>query len=245
MKKQLILGMVCVISTCIPFMAIGQNDDNEIVEAPIETPNENFIENAVNPKKIYITGSADASMFQVAATNISGNALSRLRYTLFFNGGFLANRNIGSNLAVYTGLSVKNIGLILKNEINNSTLTQKYRVYTIGVPLGVKIGNVNSNYLILGGGVDFPFHYKEKFWNKRSNKNRRNEWFSNTPNQIMPFVNVGYRFKSSLTAKFVYYPTNFWSNNTYPAAEANILMLTLGYDINAGLKGRTLKINKK
>jgi hypothetical protein len=184
----------------------------------------------IKEKPVSFSASADASMFQLAMTDIGGQSdISTLRYSYFFNTGTHANFKVGNGLRFYTGLALKNIGLIIKND----SATYKYRTYTIGIPLGLKIETGNKQYVIVGGGVDFPFNYKVKSWvNGRKNKVKDNEWFSNKVNPVMPYVNLGYKIKSGLLIKALYYPTNFWNNNFYSNTNANIFALTLGFDIN-------------
>ncbi len=133
------------------------------------------------------------------------------------------------------GLNIKNLGFIIKGD----TTTNKYRVYTLGVPVGLKIGKLKGNHLIVGGGVDFPFNYKVKRWDRnRQNKTKSNEWFSNKVNPVLPYATVGARFKNSITAKVLYYPTNFWNDNhaIYKNSTANLIVLTLGFDISSMIK---------
>lgn len=185
-------------------------------------------------KKLSFSSSADASMFQLALLDIGGQSdVSTLRYSYFWNGGTNANISLSDNLTFFTGLSIKNLGFIIKTD----TTTHKYRVYSLGVPVGLKIGKLKGSHLIVGGGVDFPFNYKVKSWeNNRQNKTKSNEWFSNKVNPVMPYATIGARMKNSLTLKLLYYPTNFWNNNYYSNTNANPLVLTLGFDISGKVK---------
>jgi hypothetical protein len=56
--------------------------------------------------------------------------------------------------------------------------TVKRRTYTLGIPIGIKIGNMADKkpYLFLGGGADVPFNYKEKTFVIRNQKTKMNEW---------------------------------------------------------------------
>ena len=180
-------------------------------------------------KKWSTSGSADASMFQMAILELGNEqSFSTLRYSLFFNTGFHLNYHASKNVRIFSGLNIKNLGLIQRDD----TSINKYRAYTIGAPLGLKIGD-KKEFFLIGGGVDFPFNYKEKHWNKgdKKNKDKGNEWFSNKVNPVLTYGFLGYRFQNSLTAKIYYYPTNFWSDSYQPGNRSNIFMLTLGFDI--------------
>lgn len=195
------------------------------------------------PAKWKITGTADASMFQMALLELGGNQeFSTLRYSLFFNTGFHINRKIGNNLTLFSGLNFKNLGLIYRTD----TLVQKYRSYTVGAPIGLKIGTAKE-YILLGGGVDIPFHSRKKQWTKgeRGTKIKNNEWFSDEVNSVLAYGFLGYRFKNSLTLKAVYYPTNYWSDSFVKGNRSNIFMLTVGFDVNKGSTGRVMEMSTK
>ena len=162
------------------------------------------------------------------------------RFTAFLHIGATAHINFNSHVGLFSGLGIKNIGFIEK--FDNSDSTVKRRVYTIGLPLGLKVGNMFGNYAMIGGGVDFPFHFKEKGFVKRSNKVKEGEWFGQQTAAVMPYVFVGAHFKPGINVKLQYYPTNFLNQDyqktvngvtTQPYAnyEVNLAMVTLGIDI--------------
>lgn len=190
-------------------------------------------------KKLNFSGTADASMLQIAMLDIGGQSeMSTFRFSYFANIGAHANFNLGNKLTFYTGVGVKNLGFIYKGDSN----TYKYRVYTAGVPVGLKIGNPKKRYFIIGGGVDFPINYKEKQWvHNREKKSKDSEWFDTRVNPVLPYVTTGYRFGNSMTFKLVYYPTNFW-NDKYLANTANLIALTFGFDINSLIQGNSIEI---
>lgn len=158
------------------------------------------------------------------------------RYTMFFHFGLNLNFDLGEHVGVFTGMNIKNIGFIEK--IADSTI--KRRTYTIGIPLGLKIGNIKqNNYFMLGGGVDFPFNYREKGFVRRGDKTKFNEWFSTRTPAVLPYVFVGARVKPGLSLKLQYYPGNFLNPDFIDAAglqpykgyEVNLIMATMGIEI--------------
>ncbi|RQO30676.1 hypothetical protein DBR32_08060 [Taibaiella sp. KBW10] len=162
------------------------------------------------------------------------------RFTAFLHIGATAHINFNDNFGLFSGLGVKNIGFIEKFSGNDSTV--KRRVYTIGIPLGIKVGNMSGTYAMLGGGLDIPFHFKEKGFVKRSSKVKQTEWFSQRNETLMPYVFVGAHFKPGVNLKLQYYPTNFLNtdfkqtvNNVttqpYAGYKVNLAMVTLGIDI--------------
>lgn len=195
-------------------------------------------------KKVYI--STDFDIFLLSSSLMDNaterNKITVPRFTAIPFLGFNVNFDFGKTAGLYTGLNIKNIGFIEKFSQPDSTV--KRRVYTIGVPLGLKIGDIKyGSYLILGGGVDFPFHYKEKGYTSRGNKTKINEWFSDRTPRIMPYVFVGAHLAPALAFKLQYYPTNFMNTNykvpakgslfayPYSAYSVSTVLLTVGIDI--------------
>jgi hypothetical protein len=195
-------------------------------------------------KKAYLSTGLDGYLLSTSIMESRGNEseLTTPRFTAFFHFGVNINFDFSKNVGVYTGVNVKNIGFIEK--YNNPDSTVKRRTYTFGVPFGLKLGNItHGNYLILGGGVDFPFNYKEKGFIKRSDKTKFNEWFSSRTPAVLPYVFVGAHVRPGVAMKIQYYPTNFLNTNyettingqivrPYQSYDVKLLMLTFGFDIS-------------
>lgn len=190
--------------------------------------------------KPYISAMAEGSILGTAFLNINGSSkLSTLRYSAFFHTGAQLHKDFSKRLGLFTGIGIKNIGFIQKE--NDSTIIR--RVYTIGVPFGIKIGQMKKNFIMLGGGIDIPFNYKEKGFVKRGNKDKFNEWFSNRTPAFMPYGFLGARSNKGFQLKLQYYPTNFFNQDykvenvaIYQNYEAQLFMLTFGADIGGSKK---------
>jgi hypothetical protein len=172
--------------------------------------------------------------------------LSTLRFSWIVNFGFNLNFDFNRHVGLMTGAGVKNIGFIEK--IVDSTV--KRRVYTLGVPLGVKLGNLSKrNFVFLGGGLDVPFNYREKGFKDRGNKEKFNEWFSERTPSFLPYVFIGASASPGVTFKLQYYPGNFLNRDyvtnvqfpggaTYPYKpyqrfeQTQLLMLSIGMDLH-------------
>lgn len=159
------------------------------------------------------------------------------RFTAFLHLGMNLNFDFSRNFGMYTGLNIKNIGFIEKT--GDSTI--KRRTYTFGIPLGLKIGRLdNGNYLLLGGGLDFPFNYREKGFVKRNDKTKFNEWFSDRTPAVLPYVFLGVHLHPGLAIKLQYYPGNYLNTGfkdanglmPYQDYKVNLMLLTAGIDIN-------------
>ena len=194
------------------------------------------------PTRRWYAGNAfDGAIFSTAIFEKPGRTreLTTLRFSLL-NIGYHFHYDFGGRFGLFTGIGIKNIGFIEKE----GDLTIKRRVYTIGVPLGIKLGNMQKgHYGFIGGGVDFPFNYREKVFVRRKDKQKFNEFFSDRTDYYMPYVFAGVSFGSATTIKVQYYQNNFLNTGyteidngitrkPYSGYKANLLYITLGFDIH-------------
>ncbi|MEZ5018077.1 MAG: hypothetical protein R2800_13545 [Flavipsychrobacter sp.] len=226
-----------------------------------------YTHNIGKTKKVYFGNDFDGAIISTAIqSNSLGNpAVGTPRFTYFFHLGFNMHVDVSNSVGLYTGIGVKNIGFIEKtsrtaipfNTAKDSTI--KRRVYTVGLPLGLKIGNLKKrNYVIVGGGVDFPINYREKGFVKRNDKDKFNEWFSDRTAKVMPYVFAGFSVDPGIIFKVQYYPTNFMNPNyvqantnfisplvvttPYAAYDIQLLLFSIGFDIHYRNK---VKLKKK
>lgn len=198
--------------------------------------------------KIYSSTNIDGLILSTSFLNTGngdGTQMTTPRFTAFFHIGRNFNYDFNRKVGLYSGINIKNIGFIEKFSMNDSTVIR--RSYTFGIPLGLKIGDIDfGNYALIGGGVDFPFHYKEKGFIKRSKKTKTTEWFSSRTNYAMPYIFLGAHLRPGVALKLQYYPTNFMNSHfqeknglkPYENYNVNLLMLTVGTDINYRPKKR-------
>lgn len=212
-------------------------ETEEILPAPEEPA-------ATSGRRWYLGTAFDLGIFSSAAFERPGfnRELSYLRFTLGTNWGIHFHYDFDEHFGLYTGLGIKNIGFTEKH--GDSTI--KRRVYTIGVPLGFKIGNLGGRkFAILGGGLDFPFNYREKGWVSRKDKTKFSEWFGDRTPSVMPYLFAGMSFKPAIILKVQFYPSNFFNTSfeedadasgykakPYKGYDARLLLLTLGVDIH-------------
>lgn len=204
------------------------------------------------PRKFYLSNSFDGLIFTSGLDQstfpLNGGlptTLSTPRFTYFWNTGFNVHFDAGQAVGFFSGLGIKNIGFIEKIKPLDSTV--KRRVYTLGVPLGIKFGNLKrKNYGFIGGGVDIPFNYKEKGYVKRGDKDKFNEWFSERTPSYMPHFFAGVSFNPGVYFKVQYYPNNFMNTaftenvdvngvltptQPYAQYDVQLLMFSIGLDI--------------
>lgn len=193
-------------------------------------------------RRWYLGNSFDGAIFSTAVFEKPGvdrKVLPTIRFSLI-NFGYHFNYDFDEHFGIFTGLGIKNLGFIEKE--GDSTI--KRRVYTLGIPLGFKLGNLQKrHYGFIGGGIDMPFNYREKGFVKRNDKDKFSEWFSDRTPEFMPYIFFGFAYGGGSTLKLQYYPGNFFNqeyeeNNDgvithpYRGYSANILCLTFGIDIH-------------
>jgi len=192
-------------------------------------------------RRWYLGNAFDIAIFSSAVMERPGDRreLSPVRFSML-NFGYHFNYDFDEHFGIFTGLGIKNIGFIEKN----GDSTTKRRVYTVGLPLGFKLGNLQKkHYGFIGGGVDFPINYREKRFVKRNDKYKFNEFFSDRTEAYMPYIFAGISCGTGTTIKAQYYPGNFFNtgfeedNNgrtvqPYRAYRVNLVYITVGLDLH-------------
>lgn len=130
-----------------------------------------------------------------------------LRFTMFLHLSDYWNYDLNDHLGLFTGLSLRNIGMITKEDYTYrdklyTDVKTKRRSYAAGIPFAVKIGVFSKNfYLFAGGQYEWLFHYKEKHF-VNNLKIKSTEWFSNKTNTFVPSVFGGIQFPGGINLRF-------------------------------------------
>lgn len=234
-----------------------------IISAPSFAQESGTSEVVFVPRKLYFSNSFDGALITTAIHSgafplslTMPTSVNTPRFSYFWNTGFNLNYDFSDHIGLFTGLGLKNIGFITKVKPLDSTI--KRRVYALGLPVGIRVGNLRKKtYGFIGGGVDLPFNYKEKGFVRRGNKDKFNEWFSDRTAAYMPYAFAGVSFKPGIYFKVQYYPANFMNpdyttttnvsgttvvTKPYAVYDIQLLMFSIGIDIRYTNR---LKIQKK
>jgi len=136
---------------------------------------------------------------------------STMRWAPVFNIQSMINYDPSEYFGLYSGIGVRNVGFIYDGYTDLETgdvVKKKFRNYNLGIPIGIKVGNVDKLFFYGGYEVEFPFVYKEKTF-KNEVKNKFTVWFSNRVTSVYHTVLVGVQFPYGLNLKFKYYLNNF------------------------------------
>jgi len=228
--------LLLIVSGLLSLAATAQEEPHHMLKKPGGRP---------PVQRLYWSNGLDAAIFSTSLLQKTGQSdkLTTLRFSYVVNFGFNLNFDFNRHIGLMTGAGVKNIGFIEKTMGG----TVKRRVYTLGVPLGIKIGDLaRRNFVFLGGGLDAPVNYREKAFVDRGDKVKFNEWFSERTPSFMPYVFAGVSASPGVTFKLQYYPGNFLNRDfttvmpdmplyykPYQAYEkVSLIMLSIGMDIH-------------
>ena len=155
----------------------------------------------------YATTSAEYifSLSQTAAAD-SVDVEDVLRFSGFANTGYQRHFDFGSTVGLFTGVNVRNVGMITKVD----TLRLKHRAYALAVPLAVKIGNLEKRFYVAPGAeAELMFNYKVKEFVRGKKISKRNEWFSDEVTMFNPSVFMHVNMGKAGYLKFKYYLFDF------------------------------------
>lgn len=140
-----------------------------------------------------------------STTGVSSSPV--LRFSGFINYESQLHFDFSKSFGLYTGLGLKNIGMI--NHFDYYKTNLKQRAYALSVPLAAKLGNMkNQSYIALGGELDLMMHYKQKFL-YGDTKIKQGEWFSNKLNLLNPAVFLQFKFLRSQVITVKYFLNDF------------------------------------
>lgn len=158
-----------------------------------------------------------------ADVNFNGTDVNNnMRFTLFFHLQTQLNLDLSNNVGLYTGLAIRNVGLIMEDYYQNvgydvdqldpnynKNTKIKHRSYALGFPLAIKLGSFDDNFFVYGGvEYEWMFHYKQKKFID-GEKYKFKQWTSDRVNPWMPSWFAGVQFPGGINLKFKYYLDDF------------------------------------
>jgi hypothetical protein len=197
-----------------------------------------FAGKSFSQMKTYTTTGLEI-IFSLADINDNGTDQSSiLRFEPVINIETMYNADMSSKFGIFSGLAIRNVGYIYGNYTDPATdaiYKKKFRSYNIGVPLGIKIGNLDKLFLYGGYEVELAWLYKERTYEDGDKIGKITGWFSDRQNlfQHGPFVGIQFPYGTNL--KFKYYLSEFHnqsyvnSNGDQPYAglNSNIFYISL------------------
>jgi len=205
------------------------------------------------PSKFYASTGGEMIFSWASTTHPTSNEGAVLRWAPVFNFQTLMNYDLGRAFGFTGGIAIRNQGYIYDfNDVDGSQLQfkKKFRTYNLGLPVGIKIGNMDGYHVFGGYEFELPFHYKEKtFDTDGSQIDKFNTWFSDRQQKTMHTFFAGLQMKGGTQIKFKYYLTEFHNrdfttttNDNYPPSgdpnqpykglTSNVFYIALAWNIN-------------
>jgi len=158
------------------------------------------------------------------------------RFTPFFNFGQQIHFDFSDKFGIYTGLNLRNVGLI--NDLNDS-IRIKQRTYNLGIPIAFKVGDMERFNLAAGFEAEFAIAYKQKVY-VNGEKRKSNSWFDDRTNIFLPSVFVEFKNKEGNFIRFKYYVSDYLKTNNqkinvpgveYRPTSSQLFYVSVGYAI--------------
>jgi len=189
-----------------------------------------FTQSIFGQSKPYVTSGLEM-LFSFAGIDDNGTSPnSTLRWAPVINIQTMLNKDMSDRFGLFTGFAVRNVGYIYDHYLdpsNESYYKKKFRSYNLGIPAGIKIGNLDKMFLYGGYEVELAVLYKEKTFDGGDKIDKMTGWFSDRQNLFQHGFLVGVQFPYGLNLKFKYYLSDF-HNQDFVDAE--------GYKPYEGLK---------
>lgn len=157
------------------------------------------------------TSSSGELIFSFANYVVNDNSINTpLRFSAFFHVSKFYHLDVSDAIGFYTGTGVRNVGFTEKQ--GNTTI--KRRNYYVGVPLALKLGNLDEDkYIYAGVEGEVGINYKEKRFEGDNKVDVFDEWFSARTPLFMPSVMAGYNTTRGFNLKVRYYLLDFLDPN--------------------------------
>ncbi|MCS6990269.1 MAG: hypothetical protein NZL95_00195 [Chitinophagales bacterium] len=156
----------------------------------------------VDSEAIFSLGTVEAGADELRAV---------VRYAPFFNLTQHFNIDFSDIVGMYTGLGVRNVGLISHYKDNENNLIKiKERSYALGMPLAFRIGDLpDGASFALGALGELMFAYKRKIFTADGEKRKIYSFFDDRVNLLNASLLAELRFPKGSYLRFNYYLRDF------------------------------------
>ncbi len=192
-------------------------------------------------KKVYVTSGGEMIFSFATIDNGGSSDGSVMRWSPVFNLQTYGNYDFSKHAGLIFGGALRNVGFIY--DVPNSGGTKKkFRNYDIGIPVGIKVGNLNKVFFFGGYEIEFPINYKEKTFVDERKTDKFNVWFSSRVPSYYHSVFAGIQFPYGLNLKFKYYLSEFFNQNytegdgnqPYKGLNANVFYFSISTSLFKG-----------
>ncbi|UXX78228.1 hypothetical protein N7E81_12760 [Reichenbachiella carrageenanivorans] len=164
-----------------------------------------------------------------------------VRFSPVVNFQINVNKDVSDKFGFYSGLAIRNVGFIW-DDPDSAQIRKKFRTYNLGIPVGLKFGDMNGMMLFGGYELEIPFNYKEKTFVNEKKEDKFNVYFSGRVPPVYHALFAGVQFYSGISLKFKYYLTNFHDQSytevvngvsvmPYKNLDSNVFYLSLNFNL--------------
>ena len=165
---------------------------------------------------------------------------SRMRWAPVVNIQSYLNKDFSEKFGAFTGLAIRNVGYTYTDYFDvedQKTYEKKFRSYNVGIPVGIKIGDLSRFFVFAAYEIDIPFAYKEKTYDDGSKIRKTVTWFSDRQQRFQHGVMAGFQLTTGANVKFKYTFNEFHNQDyvdddgykPYEGLKSNIFYVTMGF----------------
>lgn len=164
-----------------------------------------------------------------------------LRWAPVFNFQNFLHFDQSESFGWFTGMNFRNVGFIFDE---SPSTRKKVRTYNLGIPIGVKLGNLDGQFIFAGYELEMAFNYRERTFVDERRVDRFNVWFSDRVNLWQSSFFAGINLPGGTNLKIKYYPTEFFNRSfttsdpvtgvtsrPYENLQANVFYVSLSFDV--------------
>lgn len=194
----------------------------------------------LSQSEVYYSAAGEM-IFSFADMDVQGQeASSLMRWAPVFNIQGYVNKDLSDKLGLFSGLAIRNVGYIYDDyhdPVTDIVNKKKFRTYNLGIPIGLKVGNLSKMFFYGGYEIEFPFHYKEKTFDDGDKIDKITGWFSNRTENFQHGMLAGIQFGNGINLKFKYYFSEFHNQDfvdsagvrPYEGLTSNVFYFSLSY----------------
>lgn len=190
--------------------------------------------------RFYNTYGAEMLISGARIVDHGNEANAVIRFAPVINIQTNLNTDINEHFGLYGGLTLRNVGYAYdqcKDPDSENIDKKKFRSYNIGIPSGLKFGNLSKFYVFAGYEIELPFAYKEKTYRDEVKINKTITWFSDRQQRIQHGFMIGAQLATGANITFKYYLSEFHNQDyvdadgykPYDQLKSNIFYLSIGY----------------
>ncbi|AZQ63628.1 hypothetical protein EI427_15765 [Flammeovirga pectinis] len=191
----------------------------------------------------YVTGGLEVIFSGTTGIQIDGQEINSgvMRFAPVFNWQTVFNADFSPHFGLYSGFSIRNVGMIfdvpsehITADANGlkSPVRKKVRTYNLGIPIGLKVGNLHGLFFYAGYEFEMPFQYKEKTFVSERKEDKFSVWFTDRVN-FQHSLMLGIQFPYGTNLKFKYYLNDYF-NSSWGANQKNMVGTDLSYNQISG-----------